>query len=639
VVLSSSVIGVGRRVSFGIFGAGVVGVALGVAVWFAGYGTGPLIAVSIVLGSLLAARNQPLPRAITAVVVWSLLAWFAGPLALRVLPLGYVFTTGCLVLLAASPIPIGVVIGRLGAGQQSVAREQAREVFRPERVPAMLAGTILVVLLAAAACLRFGFAGVAWAMSGDARNHALATALVYPPDFSGMGVLRDPTSAFFGFMTVAAANPDKAGLDTVELVRLSIVGIFSVTLLAVCLVSVAGALLLMQFGALLRRYSLWPVAGASLSATTGIGASVALMDGFTTALLASAIIGFGLVAAVSFVGPEARGRNHAIDAATVFASFALTAATWTYAAAGLVLVVALVAVRAWRRWSVRGRLVLLGLAIVTAAVAAQLLPGWIRLIRDQDAFGLFGAIIAPNPMWLVFVPAVVAATVLVHGARRLRTAVLPYAAGYVGALVLVAIMVYMPEGPPQWFYYASKLTWTWTAATVALLFLPLLVLSERAGVARSALRSAPTGVAIASIAVVLLIRSLSPMDSPIWTFDPVSRDIRSTLAQGWNAPNAGAVDALLAALQVDGPSVVWSVTDAGNDRLANFWLEIDPSTLEVNTADGFRDWAYSQTAEMGSLCDLLGRNHDRTVVTRDPGLSEKIASSCRISPPNIVLVS
>ncbi len=615
-----------------------MGVALGVAVWFAGYGTGPLIAVSLVAGSLLAARNQPLPRAITAVVVWSLFAWFAGPLALRVLPLGYVITAGCLVLLAASPIAIGVAIGRLGAGQPGVARGHAREVVRPERVLAVLAGTILVTLLAGAAIMRFGFAGVAWAMSGDARNHVVATAFMYPPDFSGMGILRDPASAFYGLMTVAAANPDKAGLATIDLVRLSVAGIFSVTLLAVCLGSVAGGLLLMQLGALLRRYSTWPVAGASLAATTGIGASVALIDGFTTALLASAIIGFGLVAAVSFVGPDARGRNHAIDAATVFAAFALTAATWTYAAAGLVLVAAFVAVRGWRRWSVRGRLVLLGLAVVAAAVAAQLLPGWIRLIREQDAFGLFGSIIAPNPMWLAFVPAVVAATVLVYGAKRLRTAVLPYAAGYVGALILVAIMVYMPEGPPQWFYYASKLTWTWTAATVGLLFLPVLVLSERAGVARSALRSATAGVAIASIAVLLLIRALSPTDSPIWTFDPVSRDIRSTLAQGWNAPNAGAVDGLLAALQVPGPSVVWAVTDAGNDRLANFWLEVDPTTLEVNTANDFRGWAYFQTAEMASLCDLLSRNPDRTVVTRDPAVSEQIVATCRIPNPKVLVI-
>jgi hypothetical protein len=143
-------------------------------------------------------------------------------------------------------------------------------------------------------------------------------------------------------------------------------------------------------------------------------------------------------------------------------------------------------------------------------------------------------------------------------------------------------------------------------------------------------------VPLAATALVTLffIQQVSPVWSPLVSYSLLPRSWDSLILSGWSAPSVPAVDYALRVGETGKPAVIWNVTDAGNDRIANFLLDLYPQ----NQADDFKGWAYFQTPDISSLCDLLKRDPTRTVFTRDVLLPESISANCGIEDPQFEVI-
>ncbi len=620
--------------SFALGGMTLLAYAGGGALWWNGFGTGALMGVSLIVAVLLVSRRLSPPLAIAYVVIWSYFTWFLVPMVLRVVPLTSSQSEAALLVSTAAPILVGGVLLKCvddkGAGQQAVAaRTSVAELW------SMMSGGLLLLAFAALALLRNGFGGIAWVMSGDARNHVVATSQVFPQGFSGMGLTTDPTSAFFGLMTTAAVRSPGMPESSVAHVHVMLAGLFAVTLAGAMLTAIANGALLMQFVARLRNRSAVPVLAASLASTSGIGIGVGLLDGFTTAIAVIPLLTLALVIGIGDCQRARAGASSMSGVLALGAGLLVVTFMWSYAAVAIVGIIIAVVWCQWRLWSPLWRAINIAVAALTLLVGARLLPPWVSTVMGNNGLGLPGSIVSPTPYWAVIAPAVVLCTVLVVRDRWLSSAIKPYLAATCAFVVLLAFMVYQPPGPPQWFYYAAKLTWVWSSATLGLLLLPLCVVASRL---RKRTVRAATGVLIGTLLVLLLVRIVSPTDSPVLSFDPISRDIHSNIVDGWNAPNSTSVNVLMKALGASKPVVVSGVVDPGNDRLTNFWLEADPSTREANLADDFRGWAYYEAGDMASLCTLLVRNPSRIVITRDALLETSIQRDCKVPRPDVVLL-
>ncbi len=617
--------------------AGLLGTIL---IWLGGGGAAPLMLVSVVVAVVIASRLSPIAQALPVVVIWSAASWLVLPSLIRLFPVGELSSQALLGISAMVPILVGLSwralcfsSGRVGPGSRRGPGGWW---------PFVGVGCVLVVVCIA--LLRFGYRGLSWVMSGDSRNHLTAAINAFPSDLNGQGVFLDPSSAFFGFLAVATSAPQKEQLGEFAVVQSGLMGMFGYVLAAVCLASLSSGFLAYQLCRRRGRWTTFASCGASIAPLLGIGIGVGLLDGFVPALMAIPITTCSLAIAISLprVGTSSPIRLAMIM--TLGAGGIVVLFTWSYMAVAFGALALYSVLVSWKFLRGSHRAVLVGVAFLIGVGLVKIIPLWIGWILKDDALALGGSIVAPSPYLLAIIPLVASVTVLSLHQRLCQRALIPYLMATIAVGAMVGFMAMQPSGPAVWTYYAAKLTWMWTASTLGLMFLPLLLMEDllksvnpallkgrfRSNLGRRELLTKAVLLA-GMLLILLIIGRFSVVTSPVWTSKfPLTSGV-SWIARGWNAPTATAVGDFFVAAQSNRPAVVWNATDHGNDRLANFWL----NTMRINAGDDFRGWAYTEYAQIGSLCELLDRNSDRIIFTRDTTLEDQVRSACRIIDPEI----
>jgi hypothetical protein len=227
----------------------------------------------------------------------------------------------------------------------------------------------------------------------------------------------------------------------------------------------------------------------------------------------------------------------------------------------------------------------------------------------------------------------------------------------VAGLANVALLIVLAGAPFAWTYYGQKFAWMWCVAVMPLFLVPV-VLGLGTGFDSSQPRKLATAVPrrrfhagvnstwrlraqqgafsiMWCVVFFVVLRTFSPVASPILEIQTFPIRLYSKMAQGWVAPSVDAMQTVLSAQNVVGPTVIWGVGDTSNDRLANFWIYLYPS----NRDSELWLWAYGQTAEISSLCALLSTNPERLVITRDSNLRDAIAATCGVADPRVNVLS
>jgi hypothetical protein len=384
------------------------------------------------------------------------------------------------------------------------------------------------------------------------------------------------------------------------------------------------------------------VIGASLAPLFGVGIGIGLQDGFVSALLAIAIVTLSLTLAALAVARDCQPGLRFLVTLTIAIALALLLFTWAYAIVAVVPSLAFVVVWSWRSWLPWMRFVIVVGSIVAGLGLASFMPRWIHHTININVFAMAGTIVSPNPWLLVVVPIFFGLGAMWFRQRETRRVFgLMFATG-IAVAVAVVIICYAPPGPPGFPYYAAKLTWIWLASILGLFFVPVaaafgarsVVFARLGGFGRSlrgvGITTSALGACLLTVLVLFGVRFASPLESPVLAAQPLPFGIWSPISRGWVNPAAGAVGVARRAAAFDN-AVVFGITDPGNDRLANFWLDLVPS----NQGGDFKGWAYYTAGDLASLCDLLTRDATRTVVTVNPGIAKSIQSSCHIENPKV----
>ena len=617
----------------------LVGLALvaclpGLLVWAQGGGAAMLVVVAMIIGVGLSGGRLGYPAATAVVVIWTLAAWTVTGEAIRMGPPSATLWNGVLLGAAFLPILVGLVV-RLAFpdGAVRLAWDLRR---RPAVIVGALAGAVAMLGTVGIAAERYGVNGMAWAMSGDARNTMQSALDVFPSVIGGQGIATYPMMALYSALAVVGSRPDSTGEPGTATLDHAITTLAAFECGVIALMTIASAGLLIQvMGA--RRVPLAAVVGASLAPLLGLGIGIGLQDGFVSAFPAIVIVTLSMTLAAVAADRGCSPGIRFLMAATIVVAAAVLLFTWAFVIVAVVPLLVLVVLWSWRtspRWM---RLVAIGAAVVAGLGLASFMPEWIRNTLENHVFALSGAIVAPSPWLLVLIPVFFGACALWQGQQGTRRILL--AATFSGLAVagMVAFICYSADGPPGYPYYAAKLTWIWSASVLGLAFVPVaFAFSADGGLwvsGRPRLAASAVGAVLLTVLVLIGVRFASPVESPLLAIQPMPFSTTSPIVDGWLRPSVGTVGIARRAAEVDN-AVVFGATDPGDERLANFWLNLVPT----NRANDFKGWADLTAGDMASLCDLLNRDPSRTVITANPDLAGTIRTDCGIPNPRVVIL-
>ena len=592
-------------------------------------------------------------------------AWAVGVVAELALVVGISTVLGTLAagrhpaLVQSAVLAVPVVLGAalLAVSWRSRGRRRPGGAEPlPSRWPVALLITAGGLVGFAALALLGRYYDVAWAMGGDARNHARMARELLGDGGMTLEFLRSApagANAFTAILAGAGGRDVAAGhllLDDANALADTYVR-----------AAIAGAAMLAAAGlesrpraARAARLTL-PTAGVVLIAGAGAVAPLllgtTLADGFMSAYVVIALV---LAALVLGLRTLAEPRALPVAVPLLVVATGLTLATWPVV---VVLPMALLVLVTVVRTAPAGvaapasrsnRAARLLAAVSVVGMVGVLVVSWASL---RSAFGLPGAI-APPAGWLLPALLLVAAAVALAPWARTsspgpddeptlrRVLAVPVVVGAAGAVTVLGLRV-LADGPGLgWSYYAYKTSWLVACCLVWVPLVPLAAAAARwatpdAGAAGRRLTAVRTaGVAAAAAAVALAVGNATAAPEPLFA-----------AARGWASPSAQAVGDAVEAADRGGPFVFWAWSDIGNDRLANFWAALAWSTDDdglwiANPAaeQSFAVWGYfADGATTSMLCDLVLAEPDITVYTRDADLDLDLEASCPGADPDIVV--
>lgn len=592
-------------------------------------------------------------------------AWAVGVLAELCLVIG---SSAVLALVApgrhAAAVNAVVLAVPIVVGAGLLARARLRPGGGPAPLPSRWPLALVVTLGGLAGFALLAQLGrhydVAWAMSGDARNHArIARELLADGGLTVEYLRSSPAgaNALTAIIEGAAGRDGTRGALLLDDARGLAV---TYVLTAIAMASLLAAAVHESLPRVVRARRRLPLPvglvplGAGLAAISPLVLGTTLADGFLSAyvvvvmVLAAVVVGLRISADLSAWVPGI--------VALVLAT-GLTFATWP------VVVVLPAALLVWALVGGAGALrddsgrrvaaVVAAVVGVTAlvGVGGVLVVSWPSL---REAFTFPGSISAPSGS---LVPALLLATIaLALGSDRARPLVrrpmvVPTVAAVVGVVVVLGLRV-LADGPGLvWSYYATKTAWL---LACSLVWVPLVPVARWAAAAhgpggpdgsvsdgapdggRPATREA-VGIGLAALAgtlaVVLGVGNATSAPEPVLA-----------AARGWGAPNAETVADVVEVADADGSFAFWDRHGAGEDRLANFWAalawSVDQDGAWVSTPgaeQSFPVWAYfADGSTIASLCDLV-EVEDVTVYTRDDDLDLDLEAACPDADPAVVV--
>jgi hypothetical protein len=473
--------------------------------------------------------------------------------------------------------------------------------------------------------------GVAWAMSGDARNHVRimrgilwSGGLTIEQLRSYPAVINAVASLFAGATDRGALAPGELMLNDAQAMATTYV--LSVIGVAVLLV---GALLEMlpRAIAMARRLPAGVVVvlfGCAAASASPLVLGTALADGFLNAYGSLPIALAAVVLALRCCREPSPAAYALLGPATVLALFGWTIIAAVPATATAVVTVVLLGQWLRTRRTTRWHALVWGLAAVAPVGAMAVTLGVVVTQRERlrAAFLLPGTVTTPEPhvlllLGLVAVGALVAAGM---GAERLQLLV-PVSVAVTG-WVTIRVIRELPGGEPVWNYYSIKTLWLVASCLVWVAFLPLLRVAVRpvpSSSRRWSEAARATQMAAWSVAVLMVLGFGTPVAEPV-----------VKAAKGWYQPTGPSIAETAEAGDRGDPFLLWHWADPGTDRLANFWAAaIWGSTAAGGyTSPDVAGWAYTETGQITDLCVMATATPGLSVITQNPDLDEQLDEAC-----------
>lgn len=499
---------------------------------------------------------------------------------------------------------------------------------------------------------RAPFAGIAWAMSGDARNHLMIMRGLLWDGGLTVRALEAYPAAVNAFAAAIAGAGDRGGPSGQTLSNdiHAIATTYVLAAMAIAALLAAALLELVPHARTHQRRLPEPIVVTILVASAAAGSpfmlGMAVGDGFFSAYGSLAVVLAGVVLSLRFSRAPGSGLPALVLAV---GSMLIAFFSWTVVVvvpAALVLSMSIVAmVRAIKsgRRGLLGRgfrattLWLLSMAFALsslAAVAAVVVSVFPRLTAS---FVLLGSSRGTSKVLLGVVGLVALGTVLAtRDADVRRQMLMPAIAAAAGGLTVVWL-VRLPGEGMIWTYYALKTNWLATGSLLWVLFAPIVLWFSREPAAHPGTVRTRAGRALAagswSVAILVLVGSATNALEPF-----------AAAESGWDAPSARVVQQAIAAADDGRPFVFWNWSDTRNDRIGNFWAATawasDPTgrfTPMPQSGGDFAGWAYGAVGDASVLCTLVVGARGIDVYTRDNTLDDELRLACPTAQPNLVM--
>lgn len=626
------------------------------------------LALAIIVAGLLSVVTFGIPPTLLLAGVWLLSAsvnrtvhFLAGPVSwavgivIETLMLGGESALGALVdprphpqivyvVMLVVPVVVGVLWWVLLGRQRSEGR-RIKDNASAEPWLALIV-TIVTEAVFELTKLRGPSYGLSWSMAGDSLNHILINRTILNSGGLSVSILKGAPAMVNALAAIVDGASGRANLTTGTLIVRDIRASESIIILSSvatgCLFVAAMTELLPTVGDRMRRVSLWYYLPLLACASLCVGSFVLGLTESGGFLSAIGGVAFAMSSVV--IGLRMVREPNALTLILLACTFALTLISWTplasIAGALLLIGVGISSLRLIRRRR-EGRVRTFNADLAAIAFAAVVLGGSARelfVVRSTLLYDFksTGGILGPNPGMTMWVGVGCVAVVLIAPnwqQRRLRLVTLSiFVVGCSVALWLRHI------GPPtvSWSYYAAKMLWLATACSIWIPFLLVTDVVEwigklrRLGRARM-LASVPVSVVIAG-GFLWFATLETPFPAPF------------TFAFVGNAyPTPGTVTMMFKEVAIGGPFVLWNYTQSQNapwanhldDQLANFWAGL---SWDFNSHNGqipwkkgpipnFYNWAYVETTDISSLCQIL-QNQTIRIVTSDPHLHSELVAAC-----------
>ena len=556
---------------------------------------------------------------------------------------------GSLVNLAILATPALLGLAAIAVARLHGLGSGARGSARPE-----LALSVLVLGLGVARWIAStgSLHDVAWAMSGDGRNHVILLRELLSSGGLTVAQLRGYPGLIDSVTALISGAGHRGGLAPGDLALHDARAVASTYVLAgVALGCLFIAALLEVLPPALAKLRVLPpsvvvvLLAAASTVVSSLVLGLALHDGFVSAYGALGLAAAATVLALRCCRTPAPFAYLLLGPAT-----ALVAISWTPLAAvpGALTMLATVLVvlrakvfrgamqpSAWLWW--------LSAVISVGALLAVSIAVYSQHGRLITQFKAHGATFRP-PVRILYLLALVAVGCLLTARTRAgRIQLLVPVVATAGAGVTIKWMTSLADShTTTWTYYSSKALWLFSSCLIWLIFVPLLsaglhiVHTDNADDSRTARRSW-TAIAIAravawSVALLVVIGFGMPGGDPV----PIA-------ARGWRNPDADVVRQVVASGNLNRPFVLWKWSVRPNDRIGNFWAVLmwaAPAKLSdfpLGVPGGPINWAYLQTGRSSDLCALGARQPHLLVVTRDAGLGAELRAACPNSSLDVVL--
>lgn len=537
-----------------------------------------------------------------------------------------------------------VLVGLVMVGLVAIARRSFPvKALRPARPAVPWA-----IALAAFAVTAWEFgkgAGydVAWALSGDGRNHVLEIRGVIADGGLTLTRLRAFPSLLHGLSALMSTaggrnlppgslflHDARAMADTYVLAALAIA-----TLLAAALLELLPAAV-----AISRRLPLAVIPallGCAAVSVSSLALGTSLLDGFF-----GTYVTIPLALAAVVLAIRCGSEPSPLAFALLGPALVLTLMGWTVLAvaplmATLTVTAALVLTHDRRSavwgnklgWGVAGAITLGCVLVTVVAVLTQYAS-----LKSQ--FLVPGPPPTPIEHWAIYILALVALGGLA-GARSIRQAV-PWAAALavaVGTIVVVQWQRSLTPSGDDWTYYAAKTLWALTICLVWVPFAPIVMATGRpiGNVPHRALR---LGGALAQSSALTLAVVMA------FGFTTTVPDPLHLIGKGWLQPSTAVLNQAVKSGDQGHPFVLWNWKYTGDDRLGNFLAAaiLGSSAKGVSgspQAAAVYSWAYTDVGQPRQLCALARSVKGLYVVTADRALQGQMRKVCPQSGLHFVL--
>lgn len=543
----------------------------------------------------------------------------------------------------------------LGAVLLLVARSRGRdrvEAWMPSRWGVALSITTGLLAVAAWIASRGPSYGIAWAMSGDARNHVTIIRHLLANGGVTLGFLKTYPAAVNGVASVIAGAGDR-GQSAGQVILNDAHALASTYVLCAIAIAVllAGALIeILPRAVRLGRRLPGPVLATLFVAAAAAGSpfvlGIALADGFFSAYGALAAALAGVVLALRFHGAP---RVSFACLIPMMVATLLTFASWTVLVvvpAALLLAMAVLAIRTMMTWRrevglerSRALLVLQWINIVgafgTLSAVAVVVVRFMPALKANFAYS--GSSRASYAFMILVLALIAMAVALAVRSKSLRHQMLVPVVAAVAGVVTILWLFQLPGSGNTWTYYSMKMNWLVSSSLVWVAFAPIVLWFARgheSTTPRGRERLSRVGAAFAgALAVSLLFGSATSAPEPVLA-----------AAQGWSQPSGEVIHEVVRGADKGKPYVLWGWSDVGNDKLGNFWSVL----AWASTGDGsytglieghrsFALWAYFMDGQISGLCELVGGSPGITVYTHTAGLSSDLQAACPADHADVVV--